>query len=172
MSPPPAGLDRICALFDIERTIAGMPPDERRDVRHREARPKIDALAEWLETQLNVLPGKSELAGALRYARSRWEALIRYVADDRLEIFNNAAENAIRRVALGRKNWLFAGSDAGGERAAIFYTLICTAKLNGLEPEAYLTDVLTRIGKHPINRVDWLLPWHWAASTNAVKLAA
>jgi hypothetical protein len=166
------GLDRIGALFDIERTITGKPPDERRTVRQREAKPKLDALAEWLDAQLRAIPGKSELAGAMRYARSRWNALCRYVDDGRLEISNNAAENAIRPVALGRKNWLFAGSDAGGERAAIFYTVIRAAVLNGLEPEAYLRDLLARIGEHPINRVDELLPWHWAAKADAVKLAA
>jgi transposase len=166
------GLDRIGALFDIERTITGKPPDERRTVRQREAKPKLDALAEWLDAQLRAIPGKSELAGAMRYARSRWNALCRYVDDGRLEISNNAAENAIRPVALGRKNWLFAGSDAGGERAAIFYTVIRSAVLNGLEPEAYLRDLLARIGEHPINRVDELLPWHWAAKADAVKLAA
>ncbi len=117
-------------------------------------------MAIWFDEQLTLIPGKSELAGAIRYARSRWEALMRYCNDGRLEISNNAAENAIRPVALGRKNWLFAGSDAGGERAAIFYTLILTAKLNGLEPEAYLRDLLAFIGEHPINRLDELLPWN------------
>ena len=154
-------LDRIGALFDIERTIAGKPPDVRRDERQRTARPKIDALAIWLDAQLQKIPGKSDLAGAIRYARSRWTALTRYLDDGRLEISNNAAENQIRPVALGRKNWLFAGSDGGGERAAAFYTLIRTAKLNGVEPEAWLTDVIARIGVHPINRLAELLPWHW-----------
>lgn len=121
---------------------------------------QLDALAAWLDAQLQRILGKSELAGAIRYARSRWQALTRYCDDGRLEISNNAAENAIRPIALGRKNWLFAGSDAGGERAAIFYTIIRTAKLNALEPEAYLRDLLTRIGEHPINRLDELLPWN------------
>ena len=163
-------LDRIGALFDIERTIAGKPAALRRDVRQRLARPKIDALAVWFDTQLLVISGKSGLAAAIRYARWRWGALTRYLVmpeacfqhDGQLEISNNAAENQIRPVALGRKNWLFAGSDAGGERAAIFYTIIRTAVLNGIEPEAYLRDVLTRIGGHPINRLDELLPWNIA----------
>jgi hypothetical protein len=105
---------------------------------------------------------QSGLAAAIRYARWRWDALTRYLDDGQLEISNNAAENQIRPVALGRKNWLFAGSDAGGERAAIFYTIIRTAKLNGIEPEAYLRDVLTRIGGHSINRLAELLPWNIA----------
>ena len=127
-------LDRIGALFDIERVIAGKPPEIRRSVRQRTARPKIDELATWLDAQLKLIPGKSDLAGAIRYARSRWHALTRYLDDGRLEISNNAAENQIRPVALGRKNWLFSGSDAGGERAAAFYTLLRTARLNGVEP--------------------------------------
>ena len=110
----------------------------------------------------NLIPVKSDLAGAIRYARSRWDALTRYLDDGRLEISNNAAENQIRLVALGRKNWLFSGSDAGGERAAAFYTLIRTARLNGVEPEAWLSDVIARIGAHPINRLAELLPWNWS----------
>ncbi len=150
----------IGALFDIERTIAGQPPQLRRSVRERTARPKLDELATWLDTQLQKIPGKSDLAGAIRYARSRWTALSRYLDDGRLEISNNAAENQIRPVALGRKNWLFSGSDAGGERAAAFYTIIRTARLNGIEPEAYLRDVIAGIGNHPINRLTELLPWN------------
>lgn len=155
-------LDRIGALFDIERPIAGAPPAIRRAVRQRAARPRIDELAVWFDEQLQKIPGKSDLAGAIRYARSRWHALTRYIDDGRLEISNNAAENQIRPAALGRKNWLFFGSDAGGERAAAFYTLVRTARLNGVEPEAWLTDVIARIGAHPINRLAELLPWNWS----------
>lgn len=155
-------LDRIGALFDIERTIKGQPPDVRRAVRQRTARKRIDDLALWLDAQLQKIPGKSDLAAAMRYARSRWQALTRYIDDGRLEISNNAAENQIRPAALGRKNWMFCGSDAGGDRAAAFYTLIRTAKLNGIEPEAWLTDVIARIGSHPINRLTELLPWNWS----------
>ncbi len=154
-------LDRIGVLFDIERPIAGHAADIRRAVRQRTARPRVDELATWLDAQLDKLPAKSDLAGAIRYARSRWGALTRYLDDGRLEISNNAAENQIRPAALGRKNWLFCGSDAGGERAAAFYTLMRTARLNGIEPEAWLTDVIARIGSHPINRLAELLPWNW-----------
>ena len=153
-------LDKIGALFDIERTITGHAAKIRKSVRQRAAKPRIDELAIWFDAQLNLIPPKSELAVAIRYARLRWPALARYLDDGRLEISNNAAENQIRPVVIGRKHWLFAGSDAGGERAAAFYTLIRTAKLNGIEPEAYLRDMLTRIGGQPINRLHELLPWN------------
>ena len=154
-------LDRIGALFDIERPIKGQTSGIRRAVRQRTAKPKIDDLAVWLDAQLQKIPGKSDLAGAIRYARSRWTELTRYLDDGRLEISNNAAENQIRPLKLGAKNWLFAGSDTGGIRAAAFYAIIRTAVLNGVEPEAYLTDVIARIGSHPINRLTELLPWNW-----------
>jgi transposase len=165
-------LDRIGALFDIERPIKGAPPDIRRAVRQRTAKPKIDELGLWLDAQLAKIPGKSDLAKAIRYARSRWQALTRYLDDGRLEISNNAAENKIRPAALGRKNWLFCGSDAGGIRAAAFYTLIGTARMNGIEPEAWLTDVIARIGAHPINRLAELLPWNWRQAQAQIAEAA
>ena len=126
-------LAKIGALFDIERQINGAPPEQRRNVLQRLAKPRLDELATWLDAQLQRIPGKSDLAGAIRYARSRWPALKAYIDHGQLELSNNAAENAIRPVALEetmrrRKNWLFAGSDAGGERAALFYTLIRTAR--------------------------------------------
>ena len=155
-------LERIGALFDIKRQIKSAPPEQRRNVRQRLAKPRLDELATWLDAQLQRIPGKSDLAGATRYARSRWPALTAYADHGQLEISNNAAENAIRPVALGRKNWLFAGSDTGGERAALFYTLIRTATLNGVEPEAYLRHVIARIGAHPVNRLHQLLPWSTA----------
>jgi transposase len=154
-------LDKIGVLFDIERPIAGAPPAHRKSVRQRLAKPRIEHLATWLDDQLQKIPGKSDLARAICYARSRWDALTRYLDDGRLEISNNAVENQIRPLALGRKNWLFSGSDAGGQRAALFYTLIRTATLNGVEPEAWLRDVIARIGSHPINRLHELLPWNW-----------
>jgi transposase len=165
-------LERSGALFEVERAIAGVSPEHRRKVRLETAIPRLAELSAWLDAQLDRIPGKSDLAGAIRYARSRREALTHYCNDGRLEISNNAAENAIRPIAVGRKNWLFAGSDSGGERAAVFYTLIRSAKLNGLEPEAYLRDVLSRIGDHAINRVDELLPWAVAAGRDAARLAA
>jgi transposase len=165
-------LDRIGRLFDIERVAQGLPPDTRRRIRQSRTVPLIEELAAFLDTTLPKLSGKSELAVTIRYARSRWAALTGYLNDGRLEISNNAAERAIRPLALGRKNWMFAGSDAGGERAAAVYTLIETAKLNGLDPEAYLRYVLERIAEHPINRVDQLLPWHVGLAEPAERLRA
>jgi transposase len=162
-------LDRIGALYGIEAGIRGKPPDERQ--RCREQLPLLGDLKAWLETTLPKLSGKSDLAAAMRYALNRWDALTRYARDGRIEIDNNAAERSIRGIALGRKNYLFAGSDAGGERAAAIYSLIETAKLNGLDPEAWLRDVLTQIADHPVNRVANLLPWNCSASPSQARAA-
>ncbi len=156
-------LERIAALYAIESEIRGRPPNERREIRQTRARPLLDSLHGWLESCLTRLSRKSDTTAAVKYALGLWEALTRYVDDGRLEIDNNAAERALRVVALGRKNYLFAGSGAGGERAAALYSLIGTAKLNGLDPESYLRDVLARVADHPINRIEELLPWKVAA---------
>jgi transposase len=156
-------LRRIAELYVIETEIRGRLPEERREVRNRRSRPLLDSLKQWLEETLGKLSRKSDTAVAVRYALGRWDALVRYCDDGRLEIDNNAAERALRAVALGRKNYLFAGSDRGGERAAAIYSLVGTAKLNGLDPEGYLRDVLSRIADHPINRIAELLPWNLTA---------
>jgi transposase len=153
-------LERIGALYRIEREIRGRPPDERKMVRNAQARPVLEDMKQWFKTVLTKLSKKSEVTVAINYALGRWTPLLRYCDDGLLEIDNNAAERALRAVALGRKNYLFAGSDNGGDRAAAMYTLIGSAKLNGLDPEAYLTLVLTRIADHAITRIHELLPWN------------
>jgi len=170
-SSPVAGeaLQRIGALYGIEEQIRGKPPDQRRAVRQSQSKPLLDALRQWFEATLTKLSRKSETTAAIRYALSRWDALLRFVDDGCIEMDNNAAERSLRGVALGRKNYLFAGSDAGGERAAAIYSLIGSAKLNGLDPEAYLRDVLTRIADHPISRIEQLLPWNINSSTAEVS---
>ena len=157
-------LSRIGALYAIEDEVRGKPVDLRLSVRQARARPLLDDLRKWMEKALRSLSSKSETAAAIRYALSRWRALTRYTEDGLLEIDNSAAERALRAVALGRKNFLFAGSDNGGDRAAAMYTLIGSAKLNGLDPELYLRTVLAQIADHPISHIQDLLPWNLAPS--------
>jgi len=160
-------LARIGALYAIEEEIRGKPADLRRTIRKDRARPLLDALRNWMEKTLRSLSTKSETAGAIRYALSHWRALTRYVDEGLLEIDNSAAERALRAVAIGRKNYLFMGADSGGQRAAALYSLIGTAKLNGIDPAFYLRTVLATIAEHPINRIQELLPWNIAASLQA-----
>jgi transposase len=153
-------LIHIGELFAIEATIKGLTPLERKNVRLEHAVPKLVLLKGQYETVLRKISAKSEFAKALRYALSRWSSFTRYTTDGRLEICNNAVERQIRPVAVGRKNWMFAGSDDGGKRAASAFTLIETAKINGLNPEVYLRDIIGRVADHPINRIGDLLPWN------------
>jgi transposase len=164
-------LDRIGQLYAVEATINGSPPDQRQQQRRVKSKPLAEALAAWADETLPKLSRKSELAAAFRYMRARWTALCRCFEDGRLSLDNNPAERALRGVAIGRKNYLFAGSDAGGRRAAAMFSLIETAKLNGINPQAYLTDVLARLADHPAKRVADLLPWNWQPA-NPIRAAA
>jgi transposase len=157
-------LDRIGALYAVEQKIRGHRPYERCAIRQTYSRPVLDAMKAWFEQTLKTLSHKSATAKAIRYALARWEALGRFCEDGRIEIDNNAAENALRCVAIGRKNYLFVGSNAGGDSAAAMYSLLGTAKLNDQNPEAYLREVLTRLADHPINRINELLPWNLQAT--------
>jgi hypothetical protein len=160
-------LRRIQALYAIEANIRGQPPEIRRDRRRARAGPLLAELHEWLHAVLARVSTKSELAKAARYSLGRWQALTRYVDHARIEIDNSAAERALRGVALGRNNYLFMGSDEGGERAGSLYSLMGTTELNGLHPEGYLRHVLCRIGEHRINRFNELLPWNIAGPATA-----
>lgn len=164
-------IQRIGQLYTIESEIRGRSPSERQEVRNARARPLLNSLHEWLKTTLAKISRKSEIAAAIGYALARWPALMRYCDDGHIEIDNNAAERALRAVALGRKNYLFAGSDTGGERAAVIYSLLGSAKLNGIDPEAYLSSVLGRIADHPINRIEELLPWNLFPAAPVVEAA-
>src|SRR2546421_4645191 len=154
-------LDRIGQLYAVEKAINGSPPDRRRQERQLQSKPIAEALAAWAEQTVRQLSRKSELAHAFRYMRARWIALVRCFDDGRLALANNPAERALRCVAIGRKNYLFAGSDAGGRRAAAIYSLIESAKLNALNPQHYIADVLARIADHPARSIAELLPWNW-----------
>lgn len=158
-------LDHIGQLYRVEETINGLPPDHRRRERRQRSKPIAEALLSWSDETVRKLSRKSELAAAFRYMRGRWAALIRCFDDGHLALDNNPAERALRGVAIGRKNYLFAGSDAGGRRAAAMYSLIETAKLNGINPQHYLADVLARIADHPARRIVELLPWNWLPAT-------
>lgn len=164
---------RIDALFEIERSINGKSAQERLSVRRASSRPLVDALESYMREQLAKLSRGHDLAKAMQYMLKRWPAFTLFLDDGRVCLSNNAAERGLRGIALGRKSWLFCGSDRGGERAAAMYGLIVTAKMNGVDPQAWLADVLTHIAAHPAHRLDELLPWNWRQKNqDAPALAA
>ena len=155
-------LRRIGELYAIEAQIRNQLPDQRREIRQQQARPLLDSLESWLRERLLTLSTQSDTTKAINYMLNQWQALVYYCEDGTAEIDNNIAENALRGCCLGRKNFLFMGADSGGERAAAMYALIGSARLNGIDPQAYLRYVLTHIADHPVNRVEELLPWNVA----------
>jgi transposase len=161
-------VQRIDALFDIERAIAGRSAAERLAARREHSAPLMGDLHTWLTEQLARLSRNHDLAKAINYMLRRWPAFTRFLQDGRVCITNNSAERALRCVALGRKSWLFCGSDRGGQRAAVMYSMIGTAKLNDVDPQAWLADVLARIAEHPVTRLAELLPWNWAKPATAL----
>lgn len=166
-----ATVKAIDAVFEIEREINGRPPDERLAVRRERSRPLVVDLETRLRADRAQLSPKNDTARAIDYMLKRWPAFTRFLDDGRLCLSNNAAERAVRGIALGRKNWTFAGSDAGGRRAAAMYTLIETAKLNDIDPRAWLADVLARLPGHPARAIDDLLPWNWKAAAQQKNAA-
>jgi transposase len=165
-------VQRIDALFDIERSINGQSAERRRAVRQELSAPLVVDLERWLREQRAKLSRGNDLAKAMDYLLKRWPSFTRFREDGRICLSNNAAERAMRAVALGRRSWLFAGSDRGGQRAAAVYSLITTAKMNNVDPQAWLADVLNRIAEHPARRIDELLPWNWQPPTAAPRQAA
>ena len=163
---------RIDCVFDAEREVNGRPATERLVHRIAVVTPLVADLHAWMLETRGRLSRHNNLAKAMDYALKRWEAFARFLKDGRICMTNNAAERALRGVALGRKAWLFAGSDRGGERTAAMYSLITTAKLNNVDPRAWLADVLARIADHPASKLDQLLPWNWAPKATALPTAA
>lgn len=163
---------RIDVLLAIEREINGQSADERLAIRTERSRPLVDALEQWLRNERKKLSSKAPLAKAMDYTLKRWDAFTRFLHDGRVCMTNNAAERSVRGIAVGRRNWTFCGSDSGGQRAAVIYTLIETAKLNDVDPRAWLADVLARIGDHPMKRLDELLPWNWKPARDHAAHAA
>jgi transposase len=163
---------RIDELFAIEREINGKTPGERRAVRQDRTKPLTDALEAWLRERRTKLSSKSDTAKAIDYTLKRWRAFTRFLDDGRLCMSNNAAERAVRGIAVGRKNWTFCGSDSGGHRTAAMFTLIETCKLNDVDARSWLADVLARIADHPASKVADLLPWNWKANLATQAAAA
>jgi hypothetical protein len=166
----PLALDavkRIDALFDIEREINGLGADERLAVRWERSVPLVADLEAWMREQRARLSRHAPVAKAMDYMLKRWDGFTRFLDDGRVCLSNNAAERALRGLALGRKSWLFAGSDRGGDRAALMYTLIVTAKMNDIDPQAWLADVLTSIAGYSAQRLDDLLPWNWKTAAKS-----
>ena len=163
---------RIDALFEIERPVNGKSADERRVVRQQLSKPLVEELRLYLSEQRAKLSRGHDLAKAIDYILKRWAAFTLFLDDGRVCLSNNAAERALRGIALGRKSWLFCGSDRGGQRAAAMYSLIVTAKMNGVDPQAWLADILARIAAHPAHRLDELLPWNWTQKASAITAAA
>jgi transposase len=159
---------RIDAIFDIERNINGLPAEQRQAVRQRHVAPLVAELDTWMWSVRAKLSRHADVAKAMDYMLKRWKTFSRFLNDGRICLSNNAAERALRGIALGRKSWLFAGSDRGGERAASMYSLIVTAKLNDVDPRAWLADVLRRISDHPASRLHELLPWNWRTVDTAI----
>ena len=152
-------VQKFDAIFALERSINGLSPEARAAVRRKDIAPLVNDLIDWMKRERGKLSRHNEVAKAFDYMLKRTDAFTRFLDDGRICLSNNAAERALRGCALGRKNWLFAGADTGGERAAAMYTLLGTAQLNGLDPQAYLRHVLERLADHPINRIEELLPW-------------
>jgi transposase len=159
---------RIDVLFDIERGINGLAADERLHIRKQQSAPLLAELETWLREQRSRMSRSASVAGPIDYMLKRWDRFARFIGDGRVCLTNNAAERALRGFALGRKSWLFAGSDRGADRAAVMATLIMTAKLNDVDPQAWLADVLTRIASLPQGRLHELLPWNWSAHVRSV----